>query len=413
MASSKTAPLPSYPGTILPIHGHPAWKHLSGTTMDKANLKEPVIQPREPMTTSKETAVMAVKNLTTRTPVVKDIASKDVISKDEVVYLPKGNTTLNRFSDITTSTKRASYASTTKSELRQSNQQMFEMLQNLQTELATHRAIMLDIQSRLSFLEQDAPTMVDSCGPEVLSPVVDELKPPQRSPPPPPPKHASLVIPPGRESQSWWQACQNFAENCDTPIDPQEFLKTPSPFEDFDFHFGGLATADTVRPETPVELAIDDVPALSPESERHSSGGAGIETDVEETVAHSPEPERQSSESVESRSPSIFSECAPRLSGLTMEHCEEIDSIIEQVVEFKKPAALPPLLLHPPPSGRTASILSVEEITALPDCPPVVEVSNDPQRHRKSIRSISSKWASLKGRTNETSYYRNGIFSMR
>jgi hypothetical protein len=281
--------------------------------MDKANLKEPVIRPKEPTTSSKEAAAKAVKNLTTRAPVVNEVASKDVTSKDDVVYLPKGNTTLNRFSDITMSTKRASYASTTKSELRNSNQQMFEMLQSVQTELATHRTILADIQSRLSFLEHDAPTMVESCAPEVLSPVVDELKPPQRAPPPPPPKRASLVIPPGRESQSWWQMCQKFAENCDTPCDPQEFLgKTPSGFDDFDFHFGGLPTTESVRPATPVDLEIDNVPALSPTSERHSSGDAEVEVEAEESVA----PERQSSESVESRSPSIFSEGQPRLSGL-------------------------------------------------------------------------------------------------
>jgi len=410
MATSKTAPVPSYPGTILAIHNHPAWKHLAGTAMDKANLKEPVIRPKEPTTSSKEAAAKAVKNLTTRAPVVDEVASKDVTSKDDVVYLPKGNTTLNRFSDITMSTKRASYASTTKSELRNSNQQMFEMLQSVQTELATHRTILADIQSRLSFLEHDAPTMVESCAPELLSPVVDELKPPQRAPPPPPPKRASLVIPPGRESQSWWQMCQKFAENCDTPCDPQEFLgKTPSCFDDFDFHFGGLPTTDSVRPATPVDLEIDNVPGLSPTSERHSSGDAEVEIEAGESVA----PERLSSESVESRSPSIVSEGQPRLSGLTMEHCEEIDNIIEQVVEFKKPAALPPLLLHPPRSARTVSRPSVEEITALPDCAPVVEDFTAPQQHRKGIRSISTKWASLKGRTNETSYYRNGIFSMR
>lgn len=402
MSSSTTAPLPSYPGTILPIHDHPAWKHLSGTTMDKANLKEPVIQPKEPTAVPK---VTAAKTLITRTAVIKDVSTKA-----DVVYLPAGNTTLNRFSDITTSTKRASYASTTKSELRQSNQQMFEMLESLQSELATHRAIMLDIQSRLSFLEHDAPTMVESCAPEMLSPAVEELKAPSR-PPPPPPRRASTLIAPGLERQSWWQACQNFAENCDTPFNAQEFLKTPSRFEDFDFHFGGLAIGDGMEPETLVEIDIEDVPALSPESENHDSEVGEIE--VEEPFALSLEPERQSSEDVESRSPSIFSEGAPRTSGLTMDHCEEIDNIVEQIVEFKKPTALPPLLLHPPPSGRTASILSVEEITALPNLPPVAEVSADPQRHRKGIRSISSKWASLKGKSAETSYYRNGIFSMR
>lgn len=371
--------------------------------MDKANLKEPVIQPKEPIAAPKPTGV---NNLIAKTSVVTDVATKE-----EVVYLPRTNTTLNRFSDITTITKRASYASTTKSELRQSNQQMFEMIQNLQSEFATHRAILLDIQSRLSFLEQDAPTMVESCAPEVLSPVMDELKAPER-PPPPPPRRASSLIAPGLERQSWWQACQNFAENCDTPFNAQEFLNTPSRFEDFDFHFGGLATdGGLVGPQAPVDIDIEDVPALSPESEHHSS--VADDVDIEEPLALSPEPARQSSEDAESRSPSIFSEGEPRTSGLTVDHCEEIDNIVEQVVEFRKPAALPPLLLHPPPSGRTASIMSIEEITALPDLPSIIEVSSDPRRHRKSIRSISSKWASLKGRSAETSYYRNGIFSMR
>ena len=397
MSSSTTAPLPSYPGTILPIHNHPAWKHHSGTTMDKADLKEPNIQAKEPDVPTQE---IILKKTVTKRP----SAERSTLKKP-IVYLPVGNTTLNRFSDITMSTKRASYASTTKSQLQRSNEQLFEMIQDLQAELATQRAIMLDIQSRLSFIEQDAPTMVEDSTIEAISSAEDELKPPSR-PPPPPPRRASSLIAPGRESQSWWEACQHFAENCDTPFNAQEFLKTPSRFDDFDFHFGGLPTDDDTRPASPVEIDIEDCPALSPEQPTASSP---VEPIIVLSVS-----ERQSSEVADSRSPSIFSEGAPRTSGLTMDDCEEIDNIIEQVVEFKKPAALPPLLLHPPPSGRTASILSVEEITALPDLPPCIEVStNDSQRHRKGIRSISSKWASLKGRTNETSYYRNGIFSMR
>ena len=406
--------MPSYPGTVLPIQDHPAWKHLSGTTMDTTTFREPSAQTKEAQVTTKEKVTTkdpmtkertakglanrewppknpTTKKCSTNEPTAKKPTAKEPIATEAVVYLPIGNTTLNRFSDITTSTKRASFASTTKSELRQSNQQLFEMIQSLQAELATHRAIMLDIQSRLSFIEQDAPTMVEDGATEIFSPAVDELKPPQR-PPPPPPRRASSLIPPGRESQSWWQACQNFAENCDTPFSAQEFLKAPGGFEDFDFHFGGLATGDTsedVQPSSPMEVKIEDTPALSPKSERQSSEVARL------------------------RSPSIFSEGAPRTSGLTLTDSDEPDDIIEQIVDFKKPAALPPLLLHPPPSGRTASLLSVEEITALPDLPPVSEVSSDPQRHRKGIRSISSKWASLKRNSTESSDYRRGFFSMR
>lgn len=349
--------MPSYPGTVLPMHDHPAWKHLSGTTMDTTVTKEPPVQKKEPTVTSREPRI----------------------------YVPTGSKTLKRFSEKPTSTNRASYASTTKSQLRQSNQQLFEMLQNIQTELATHRAIMLDVQSRLAFIEQDAPTMVENTTATCLSPTGD-LKPPQRSPPPPPESSSSLITP-GRESQSWWQACQNFAENCDTPFSAQEFLKTPSRFDDFDFHFGGLTTGEEAL--APSQTEIVDTPEIPPESKRLSS------------------------ENDWPPSPSIFSEGEPRTSGLTVDNYEETDNIIEQIVEFKKPAILPRLLLHPPPSGRTASLLSVEEITALPDLPPVIDSFESSPSHRKSKRSISSTWASLKGKSTETNGYRKGFFSMR
>ncbi|KAJ4339585.1 hypothetical protein N0V95_007723 [Ascochyta clinopodiicola] len=346
--------------------------------METTTAKAPPAQLKEPTVANKKSIVNTEEPTTA-------IKAPTAAVKEPIIYVPTGNKTLNRFSDITTSTRRSSYASTTKSELRQSNQQLFEMLQNIQTELATYRAIMLDVQTRLSFIEQDAPTMVEDGAPEILSPAED-LKPPQRAPPPPP-RRASSIIPPGRESQSWWQACQNFAENCETPFDAQEFLKTSARFEDFDFHFGGLSTGGETRPTSPIEFG--DTPALSPESKRQSSEDDGP------------------------RSPSIFSEGAPRTSSLTMDSDEERDNIIEQIVEFKKPAILPPLLFHPPPSGRTASFLSVEEITALPDLPPTIEVGNESQRHRKGIRSISSKWASLKGRSGDSGDYRKGFFSMR
>jgi hypothetical protein len=374
--------------------------------METITVKEPNCQTNAPHNPQVKLPVAVTRASVFKELAPKDAATKDVVTKELVKIAPE-NTTLNRFSNATTttSTRRSSYASITKAQLQQenqqlrkTNQQLSETIQSIQVELATHRALMLDVQARLSFLEQDttmiednAPTMVEGNAPEDVSPT-DELKPPQRSPPPPPPRRASSLIPPGRESQSWWQACQNFAENCDTPFNAQEFLGTPSRFEDFDFHFGGLPTAegksegDAVRPVTPP--AVEEVPQLSPESQR------------------------QSSESDGPRSPSIFSddEGAPRTSGLTIETIEE-DNIIEQIVEFKKPAALPPLLLHPPPSGKTASLMSVEELTALPEVVPK-EVVSESQRHRKGMRSISTKWASLKGKSAENEY-RKGFFSMR
>lgn len=436
MSSSTTAALPSYPGTLQSMHSHPARKHLAGTALTKAKLKEPVIHS-EPMPTPRDMVVL--KPVLRKRSFVNDVhVSKkqrsavnlrpvqkkksfihdvhvakrksfvndvDVTPEEDFVYLTTGNnTTLNRFSDLTISTKRASYTTTTKAELRESNHQLFEMLQDVQSELATHRTLLHDIQSRLSFLENDAPTMVGTCEPDMLSPVEEKIAAPTRAAPPPPRRPSSL-IPPGLERQSWWQACQNFAENCDTPFNAQEFLGKSSALDDFEFHFGGLPTDGGARPESTLILDLDELPALSPSSSH-------VPEIAELTLDNSASP-RHSTSTVSSASPSVFSlEPAPRTSNLTALDADEIDQIIEQIVEFKKPATLPPLLLHPPPTSR-ASMLSVDEsITALPDLPPVELVDSATERKRRALgmKSISSKWASLKGRGTETSYYRNGIF---
>ena len=434
MSSSTTAALPSYPGTLQSMHSHPARKHLAGTALTKAKLKEPVIHS-EPMPTPRDMVVL--KPVLRKRSFVNDVhVSKrqrsavnlrpvqkkksfvhdvhvakrksfvnDVTPEEDFVYLTTGNnTTLNRFSDLTMSTKRASYNTTTKAELRESNHQLFEMLQDVQSELATHRTLLQDIQSRLSFLENDAPTMVGTCEPDMLSPVEEKIAAPTRAAPPPPRRPSSL-IPPGLERQSWWQACQNFAENCDTPFNAQEFLGKSSALDDFEFHFGGLPTDGGARPESTPILDLDELPALSPSSSH-------LPEIAELTLDDSPSP-RISTSTISSASPSVFSlEPAPRTSNLTALDADEIDQIIEQIVEFKKPATLPPLLLHPPPTSR-ASMLSVDDgITALPDLPPVELVDSATERKRRALgmKSISSKWASLKGRGTETSYYRNGIF---
>lgn len=416
------------------MHSHPARKHLAGTALTKAKLKEPVIHS-EPMPTPRDMVVL--KPVLRKRSFVNDVhVSKrqrsavnlrpvqkkksfvhdvhvakrksfvnDVTPEEDFVYLTTGNnTTLNRFSDLTMSTKRASYNTTTKAELRESNHQLFEMLQDVQSELATHRTLLQDIQSRLSFLENDAPTMVGTCEPDMLSPVEEKIAAPTRAAPPPPRRPSSL-IPPGLERQSWWQACQNFAENCDTPFNAQEFLGKSSALDDFEFHFGGLPTDGGARPESTPILDLDELPALSPSSSH-------LPEIAELTLDDSPSP-RISTSTISSASPSVFSlEPAPRTSNLTALDADEIDQIIEQIVEFKKPATLPPLLLHPPPTSR-ASMLSVDDgITALPDLPPVELVDSATERKRRALgmKSISSKWASLKGRGTETSYYRNGIF---
>ncbi|KAF2124562.1 hypothetical protein P153DRAFT_390602 [Dothidotthia symphoricarpi CBS 119687] len=90
--------------------------------------------------------------------------------------------------------------------LRQSNRKFAGTLQNIQDELVAHRTIILNVQSRVSHTEHN-PCTVE--GANELNDAHSHTR------------HAS------EESQKWWQACQNFADNCDTPFNANVFFKPP------------------------------------------------------------------------------------------------------------------------------------------------------------------------------------------
>ena len=72
----------------------------------------------------------------------------------------------------------------------------------------------------------------------------------------------------------------------------------------------------------------------------------------------------------------------------TSEDGYEYDDIVERIVEFSKPSTLRPLLLHPPPTGKSTTDLGLETITALPQFPAETEAAEPSKRQSKGIRGL-------------------------
>ena len=136
--------------------------------------------------------------------------------------------------------KRSS-VSTTKSALRASNATLIDMLQNIQVELFSHRSIMLDIQSRVTQLEQRPTSMttyteIDNV--EHQTGTTHDVKSPANP-----------------EGSEWWKACQNFARNSNPPLSAGDFLRTPQPSSAF-----GPETPPSTPPSNKViEVHVDEV----------------------------------------------------------------------------------------------------------------------------------------------------------
>jgi hypothetical protein len=333
MASYINAPLCSYPGTVLPIHdeSYESYKkHLSGATI--AEFPKPI-----------------------------------------AASAPKKNTTINRFSQDTTSSatlrsRRSSYAVSTKSQNKLSNRKLLEMLHDVQTELASYKALMSSMQSRIAQLEKNAAMVEEE--PSVVEVPVEAPVAPKVAQPKPRPVSA---VPAGREDFSWWEACQRFADSCETPFSAQEFLKVPGDGGDFEFHYG-LASSLPVT-DLPLESAsppaVADLPSLTPTSDPDELSQDG-----------------QSTCSMPIMLPGDVVEELTLVS--TSEDGYEYDDIVESIVEFSKPRTLRPLLLHPPPTGKSHSDLDLEAITALPEFPAEVEAIEPSKRQSKGIRGLFS-----------------------
>ena len=136
--------------------------------------------------------------------------------------------------------KRSS-VSTTKSALRASNATLIDMLQNIQAELFSHRSIMLDIQSRVTQLEQRPTSMTSYTEIDCVEHQTGTTH--------------DVKSPANLEGSEWWKACQNFARNSNPPLSAGGFLRTPQP---------SSALGPETPPNTPpsnkvVEIHVDEV----------------------------------------------------------------------------------------------------------------------------------------------------------
>ncbi|PSN65008.1 hypothetical protein BS50DRAFT_49315 [Corynespora cassiicola Philippines] len=247
----------------------------------------------------------------------------DLIREPDIrVIEPSPSVSSKRSSSHYPNSKRSSVASTTKSTLRQSNQILMEMLQNIQSELTTHRTIMLDIQHRVSHLECESNASVNNDAPLAALKALEGHG--THS------KRGSKLLPP--ESKDWWQACQNFARNSDPPMSAGEFLRTPQRFSGFDWQFNAPAAKPDTPPDSPPN--VEDIPALTPTSDHEN-------TDVDTprgTIDFK-------SEEMETSTPRI-------------DEIEEPDDIRESMVEVNKRKMPAPPVLQPAPSGKPVSISS-------------------------------------------------------
>lgn len=274
-----------------------------------------------------------------------------------------------------TNSRRSSIASSTKTQLRSSNEKLLGILQDIHAELATYRSIIYELQSRITHLERNAfEKPKDSVGTNSLK-IVEDIHLVDRS---------SNVT---RESHRWWEACQNFAHNCDTPFSARDFLKTPGHYAGFDFDFD----VRKFTPHTPTATPeVDDVPSLTPAS-------ASDELSEDDTPAEQ-----------------------PAQTDITVMKLEDRDNeagsdIVERVLDLdqlKMPAI--PFLQSPPRSARSksasASPRSMDDtITALPNLPPPPPVSEKSHRNSKRIKSLFTYKISLRHKTTNKGEYESRI----
>ncbi|OAL57432.1 hypothetical protein IQ07DRAFT_675438 [Pyrenochaeta sp. DS3sAY3a] len=270
-----------------------------------------------------------------------------------------------------TNSRRSSIASSTKTQLRSSNEKLLGILQDIHTELATYRSIIYELQSRITHLERKTFDKPKSSVETIPLKVEEDIHLVDRS---------SNVT---RESHKWWEACQNFAHNCDTPFSARAFLKTPGHYSGFDFDFD-VRKFTPHTPTAPPE--VDDVPSLTPASasDELSEDDAPAEKSVDTETTITKLEDRDS---------------------------EAGSDIVERILDLDQLKMPPiPYLQSPPRSARSKSA-SVSprsmdnNITALPKLPPPPPVAEKSHRNSKRIKSLFTYKISLRHKTSNKEYH--------
>lgn len=266
--------------------------------------------------------------------------------------------------------KRASTAtaSTTKSQLRQTNQVLIQMLGNIQQELAAHRTIMLDIQQRVSHLEYESNA---SASPSTPRAALNKLEGQGAS------RRSSRLVPP--EGRTWWEACQNYARNAEPPMSAREFLRTPVRFSGFDLPFQvPLEPPAPSSPPSPPSVA--DLPPLTPTSDGEDdsdSDGSDVGTPSRHEI-------RLEDDDLITSTPTMQSPSADDSSDIR-EHTIEV---------FAKKMPTPPVL-QPPPSGKGVLVEGNNTVTAMAIEP---EIGTNSHRYFKGVKSLATYRALMKNK---------------
>jgi hypothetical protein len=277
--------------------------------------------------------------------------------KDPQINLIRPSPPISQRSSMMDS-KRASTAtaSTTKSQLRQTNQVLIHMLNNIQSELAAHRTIMLDIQHRVSHLEYESNASNNT--PRAALQVLEGSKDASR--------RSSKLVPP--EGRTWWEACQNYARNAEPPISAREFLRTPVRYSGFDFQFG--VPFEATPPATPP--SVKDLPPLTPTSaDGDSECGSPVRHDI------------MLGENVSS---------STQMEPMALNIQTDIQEQTVEVAKNKMPVAP---LLQPPPSGKPV-LVQREVVSAVEP-----ELSSNRHRYYKGVRSLATYKALLKNKSSD------------
>jgi hypothetical protein len=252
--------------------------------------------------------------------------------------------------------RRPSQTSITKSQLRQTNRTLMEIIHNVQAELATQREAMLNMQARILQLESTSQIHSQDLGPRHT--IAGHRKRSQI-------RSAEGTT---RETQRRWDAYQKDVDMLGPPLVANEFWKSPSRFSGFNFNFDLLETIPkSLQPPPP---DVDDVPSLSPDEqpETYTPGQRRIPPRITRIKTSDP---------------------------TTMYH-DAMSDIREHVIEFDKiQAPMPPKLQTPPRSSRsklTSMYSRDDEITALPQIQyqpaPPAHSSHSSHRSLMGIKSL-------------------------
>ncbi|KNG52771.1 hypothetical protein DDE82_005719 [Stemphylium lycopersici] len=269
--------------------------------------------------------------------------------------------------------RRPSHTPSTKTQLRQTNRTLVEIVQNVQVELATQRQAMLDMQSRILQLESAVYGDTIEFAPRHTNRAHkkrSEIKEAEGA---------------GRETQRWWDTSSHQPQKQQTLEPPRkiaDFWKSPSRFSGFNFNFDLLETIP--RPSSSHAPEVHNVPSRwAPSSE--DQGDDNYEKQPKHNHSfHTPGnrriPPRITRANTSDPTSSLYHDA--------------VSDIKEHVIEFDKiNIPTPPLLQSPPKTSRSRLATAYsrdDEITALPRIPPVLTpvVPEDTPRNHKGIRSL-------------------------